>query len=167
MHKIAMAAIVAAAGSVSLVSASSADVFGMTDVARIGKIHAEGAQIYECQADAAGALIWKFREPVATLVVDGKTVGRHYAGPSWELADGTLLKASAIAQAPGATPSDIPELVLHVQAAQGSNRLAAARTIVRTATKGGVASGACPAQGVLLSVPYAADYIFFDAARGN
>src|SRR3990172_10945750 len=55
-------------------------------------IHAEGAQVYECKADAAGKLSWQFREPIATPLGDGKTVGRHYAGPNWELADGSAVE---------------------------------------------------------------------------
>jgi Protein of unknown function (DUF3455) len=43
-------------------------------------VYAEGAQVYECKADTAGKLSWSFREPIATLLQDGKTVGRHYAG---------------------------------------------------------------------------------------
>ena len=31
------------------------------------QFHAEGAQVYECKADAAGKLGWQFREPIATL----------------------------------------------------------------------------------------------------
>ena len=54
-------------------------------------VHAEGAQVYECKADTSGKLAWQFREPVATLIFDGKTVGRHYAGPSWELMDGSAV----------------------------------------------------------------------------
>ena len=46
-------------------------------------VQAAGAQIYECKPDGAGKLSWKFREPIATLLLDGKTVGRHYAGPTW------------------------------------------------------------------------------------
>src|SRR2546421_10876903 len=34
-----------------------------------------------------------FREPIATLLLDGKTVGRHYAGPNWEHADGSAVVA--------------------------------------------------------------------------
>src|ERR1700732_4144667 len=45
-------------------------------------VHAEGAQVYECKAGADGKLAWAFREPIATLMLDGKTVGRHYAGPN-------------------------------------------------------------------------------------
>ena len=37
-----------------------------------------------CKAGADGKLAWTFREPIATLLADGKTVGRHYAGPNWE-----------------------------------------------------------------------------------
>ena len=40
-------------------------------------VHAEGAQVYDCKADASGQLAWQFREPVATLIEDGKTVGRQ------------------------------------------------------------------------------------------
>ncbi len=50
----------------------------------------------------------KFREPIATLMIDGKTVGRHFAGPIWEMTDGSAVGAKVSAQAPGATANDIP-----------------------------------------------------------
>ena len=34
--------------------------------------HAEGAQIYECKADAKGNLAWVFREPIATRFGTGR-----------------------------------------------------------------------------------------------
>ena len=80
----------------------------------IATIHAEGAQIYECKADSGGKLVWQFREPIAALIVDGKTVGRHYAGPNWELADGSAVSAKMAGRAPGATAKDIPLLKLEV-----------------------------------------------------
>ena len=52
-------------------------------------LHAEGAQVYECKAGADGKPIWSFREPIATLMADGKTIGRHYAGPNWDHSDGS------------------------------------------------------------------------------
>src|ERR1700745_2890324 len=70
--------------------------------------HAEGAQIYECKAGTDGKLAWAFREPIATLLVDGKTVGRHYAGPNWEDTDGSAVLGKTAASVPGATPNDIP-----------------------------------------------------------
>ena len=57
----------------------------------VATVHAVGAQVYECKADASGKLVWQFREPIATLLDDGKTVGRHYAGPHWEMADGSTV----------------------------------------------------------------------------
>src|SRR5450756_59850 len=54
-------------------------------------VHADGAQVYECKAGSDGKLAWAFREPIATLLVDGKTVGRHYAGPNWEHGDGSAV----------------------------------------------------------------------------
>jgi len=122
-------------------------------------IHAEGAQVYECKADAAGKLSWQFREPIATLIVDGKTVGRHYAGPSWELTDGSLIIARVAGRAPGATPKDIPLLKLEVAAHRGG-QLAGATTVQRLNTKGGVAEGTCGKAGTFLNVPYSADYAF-------
>jgi hypothetical protein len=126
----------------------------------IAAIHAEGAQVYECRADASGALAWQFREPIATLLVDGKTVGRHFAGPSWELTDSSAVSGKVAASAPGAGARDIPLLKLNVTSRRGAGRLAEATTIQRLNTNGGVAEGTCERAGLLLSVPYSADYVF-------
>ena len=66
-------------------------------------LHAEGAQVYECKAGADGKPIWSFREPIATLLADGKTVGRHYTGPNWEHSDGSAVAGKVAGNAPGAT----------------------------------------------------------------
>jgi Protein of unknown function (DUF3455) len=55
----------------------------MPEEAIVVTLHAEGAQIYECKAGSDRKLAWILREPIATLLLDGKTVGRHYAGPNW------------------------------------------------------------------------------------
>ena len=124
-------------------------------------VHAEGAQIYECKAEAGGKLVWQFREPIAALFINGRTVGRHYAGPSWELADGSLVTAKAVGRAPGATAKDIPLLKLEVTSQRGTGQLAGASTIQRINTKGGGADGPCEQLGSFLNVPYSADYSFF------
>jgi hypothetical protein len=124
-------------------------------------VHAQGAQVYECKADASGKLAWQFREPVATLLVDGKTVGRHYAGPNWEMADGSAIVAKVSGRAAGAAPADIPLLKLDVVSRRGAGLLSDVVTIQRIHTKGGVAEGACAQAGAFLSVPYSADYAFF------
>ena len=127
----------------------------------VATVHAQGAQVYECKADASGALTWHFREPVATLMSNGKTLGRHYAGPIWEFADGSALAAKVAASAPGASQSDIPLLKLAVVSQTGSGMLAGINSIQRLNTKGGVAKGPCDAAGTFLSVPYSADYAFY------
>jgi Protein of unknown function (DUF3455) len=123
-------------------------------------VHAEGAQVYECKAGADGKLAWQFREPIATLFVDGKTVGRHFAGPSWELADGSAVAGKVARRADGATPKDIPLLELDANSHRGSGQLSGVTTILRLNTKGGVTEGSCDAAGTFLSVPYSADYTF-------
>ncbi len=123
-------------------------------------VHAEGAQVYECAADAAGKLAWRFREPIATLFAEGKTVGRHYAGPQWELDDGSDVQGKVEAKTQGATPADIPWLKLAAVAHKGRGALDDATTIQRINTHGGALAGECEAAGTFRSVAYSADYVF-------
>ena len=106
-------------------------------------LHAEGAQVYECKADASGKLAWVFREPIATLLLDGKTVGRHYAGPNWEHSDGSAIVGKAAGNAPGATDKDIPWLKLEVISQRGSGVLTGITTVQRINTVGGKPQGTC------------------------
>jgi len=103
--------------SASASSISNAQVPGAIVVAgevALLAVHAEGAQIYECKANSAAQLVWQFREPIAALIIDGKTVGRHYAGPTWEMSDGSAITGKEVARASGATAKDIPLLKLEV-----------------------------------------------------
>jgi hypothetical protein len=127
-------------------------------------LHAVGAQIYECKAGADGKLAWAFREPVATLLLDGKTVGHHYAGPSWDHADGSGITGKVVGNAPGETASDVAWLKLEVTAHRGAGLLAGVTTVQRINTTGGVMSGTCDQAGGLHAVPYAADYVFLRKA---
>ena len=126
----------------------------------VATFRAEGSQIYECKVTPGGKLTWQFREPIATLVLDGKTVGRHYAGPTWELADGSLVQGKVVGNAPGSTADDIPWLKLEVATRSSNGALSHVTTIQRINTGGGVAHGPCDKPGVFLSVPYHADYVF-------
>jgi hypothetical protein len=126
----------------------------------VATYHAEGAQIYECKADAGGKLAWQFREPIATLLRDGATVGRHYAGPNWEASDGSTVTGKAAANVPGTTPGDIPWLRLDVVAHRGSGTLSDVITVQRINTHGGVVNGVCDKAGMYFSAPYSADYVF-------
>src|ERR1700716_816528 len=149
----------------SLVSASSAETPLPDAIAAPGEtivltLHAEGAQVYECKAGNDGKLAWAFREPVATLLLDGKTVGRHYAGPNWEHTDGSAVVGKAVGNAPGKTASDIPWLKLEVTAQRGKGALSGVTTVQRINTAGGVHTGTCDKAGTFHSAPYAADYVF-------
>ena len=123
-------------------------------------LRAEGAQVYECKPAADGKLAWAFREPIATLIVDGKTVGRHYAGASWELGDGSAVVGKEVGNAPGASASDIPWLKLEVASRRGNGVLTPVTTVQRINTNGGKLDGACDAPGSFKSAPYSADYVF-------
>jgi hypothetical protein len=130
----------------------------------IATFHAEGSQIYECKPDTskpAGSLAWQFREPIATLLAGGQSVGRHYAGPSWELVDGGGVKGKTIKNTPAPGANDIPWLEVEVVNHLGKGGvLSEAVTVLRTNTRGGLAQGSCKTEGEYLSVPYSADYQF-------
>jgi Protein of unknown function (DUF3455) len=140
------------------------DAIAAKGEAVVAQVHAQGAQIYECKAGADGKLAWQFREPIASLFRDGKTVGRHYAGPTWEDADGSAIMAKVAGRAPGATPKDIPLLKLDVTERRGNGALSPVASVQRINTKGGTAEGPCDKPGDLLSVPYSADYVFLRKA---
>jgi hypothetical protein len=127
----------------------------------VATAHAVGAQVYECKADPAGKLTWQFREPIATLFIAGTTVGRHYAGPNWEMVDGSAVTAKVVGRAPAASLADIPLLKLGVASHRGAGQLAGVTTIQRINTRGGVAGGTCDAAGTFLNAPYSADYAFY------
>jgi hypothetical protein len=131
----------------------------------IATLHAEGAQIYECKPDSgntskARALTWQFREPIATLVFNGTSIGRHYAGPNWDHADGSGVKGRVVSSAPSATSNDIPWLKIEAVEHRGSGILSDVTTVQRINTKGGVVQGPCESVGNYRSVPYSADYVF-------
>ena len=150
-------AVLAGSGAVMAQEPAAIAAPGETVVATL---HAEGAQVYECKAGNDGKLAWAFREPIATLVLDGKTVGRHYAGPNWEHADGSAVVGKAVGNAPGKSADDIPWLKLEVTAHRGSGALSGVTTVQRINTAGGVHAGACDKAGAFHSAPYAADYVF-------
>jgi hypothetical protein len=136
------------------------DAIAAPGEAMVLTVHAEGAQVYECKAGTDGKTAWAFREPVATLMADGKTVGRHYAGPNWEHSDGSAVVGKAVGNAPGATANDIPWLKLEVISRRGSGVLSSVTTVQRINTQGGKLEGACDKAGTFRSAPYSADYVF-------
>jgi len=161
--KNAALAVLLLAGSLATARAAETplpDAIAASGEAIVLTVHAEGAQVYECKAGGDGKLGWAFREPVATLLADGKTVGRHYAGPNWEHSDGSAVVGKAAGNAPGAAPNDIPWLKLSVVSSRGSGTLTGVTTVQRINTQGGKLDGACDKAGSFRSAPYSAEYVF-------
>jgi hypothetical protein len=127
----------------------------------VASAFAVGAQVYECKYDIADNLIWQLREPIATLFIGGKTVGRHYAGPTWELSDGSVVSGKVAGRAAAAKATDIPLLKLDASTQRSGGQLAEVTTIQRLNTRGGVAEGICELPGTVVSVPYTAEYAFY------
>jgi hypothetical protein len=128
------------------------------------QVHAKGDQIYTCKSEAA-QFTWTLKAPDAQLFdKDGKPFGKHFAGPSWEAADGSRVTGKAVANAPSPDPNSIPWLLVNVVGHDGTGVLSRATTIQRLNTKGGKApASGCDAShvGQELRVAYSADYLFY------
>lgn len=125
----------------------------------------KGEITYECRAGKDGAAAaWAFVAPVATLSdPSGKVVGKYYAGPTWESADGSKLTGKQVAVAP-ATPGSIPLQLVKAEPAMGTGALQGVSYIQRLKTVGGVAPAEpCNASklGARQQVAYQADYAFY------
>jgi hypothetical protein len=153
-------AVLAAAVFAGAAAAQVPDAIAAPGENTVVTLHAEGAQVYECKPGSDGKLAWAFREPIATLLLDGKTVGRHYAGPTWEHTDGSAVLAKVASNAPGKTATDIPWLKLTVTEHKGNGTLTGVTTVQRINTHGGTSPGACTRAGSFQSIPYTADYLF-------
>jgi Protein of unknown function (DUF3455) len=139
------------------------DAIAAEGEAIVVQLHAEGAQIYECKSDGGSKPTWQFREPIATLFLNGVTVGRHYAGPTWEVGGGAVV-GKVVANAPGSGPKDIPWLKLDVSDRRGGGSLKDVTTVQRINTVGGNTKGKCGRPGAFRAQPYSADYVFLRKA---
>lgn len=132
---------------------------------------ATGVQIYECTSkpEAASAFTWTFQAPEATLTDRwGRSIGRHYAGPTWELRDGSRVSGEVVARDPGPDPAAIPWLLLRAKSTSGTGPLSRTQSIQRVRTVGGIAPTApCTEElaHTVVRVPYRATYYFYQAPR--
>jgi len=134
------------------------------DLQLVLSTHAEGVQIYGCLPgkDDPAQLGWTLKAPDATLFdAKGAPLGKHYAGPSWELSDGSLITGELAAKDPGPDATAIAWLLLKVKTNSGKGLLGKATAVQRIETAGGLApKGACKG-GDEIRVPYSATYRFF------
>lgn len=133
------------------------------------ELQATGVQIYECKAvkDAQPARFeWAFKAPEAELFdAQGRSVGKHYAGPSWEFQDGSKVVGEVRARDAGPDAKAIPWLLLSAKSNSGSGVFAKTVAIQRIDTVGGQApTEGCGADtlGREARISYRAAYRFFE-----
>src|ERR1700756_3708278 len=67
-----------------------------------------GDQVYDCVNGR-----WTLKAPDAKLLnQEGSVIGRHFAGPTWQLNDGSWVKAKAIAKQVAPDATALPWLLL-------------------------------------------------------
>jgi hypothetical protein len=128
-------------------------------------VPAKGVQIYECRMGKTGGYEWAFVAPDAELFdTTGKRIGRHYAGPHWEAADGSKVVAKLVERADAPKAGDIPWLLLGAKSVGPEGSFSRVTSIQRVNTTGGMAPKAGCSQanaGTPVRVPYSADYYLF------
>src|SRR5436190_17056057 len=130
-------------------------------------VSAKGVQIYECRArrDSGGGYEWAFVAPEADLFdARGNRIGRHYAGPHWESADGSRILGTVKERADAPVPDAIPWLLLTAKSVGSDGTFSTVTSVQRVNTVGGVAPKAGCSQaavGTPARIGYTADYYFF------
>ncbi len=123
-----------------------------------------GVQIYECKQSDKGPA-WTFVAPEADLFdLNGKLVGKHYAGPSWESDDGSKIVGSLKARAESTRAGAIAHLLVATRSEVKVGVFSDVSSLQRVNTVGGVApSSGCDATklGQQARVYYTANYIYF------
>jgi uncharacterized protein DUF3455 len=123
-----------------------------------------GVQIYICNNGSAGPT-WTFVAPQANLINDdGKLIGTHFIGPTWQGNDGSAVVGARVA---GATvdATAIPWLLLTATSHNGiAGRFSDVTSIQRLSTVGGLAPATgCDVEhlGTIVQAPYSAQYVFY------
>jgi hypothetical protein len=129
---------------------------------------ATGVQIYTCTVPAGGGTpVFALKAPHAVLHEGSDTKAIHFAGPSWQALDGSLVTATRLASAAAPDPTAIPWLLLQAASHVGAGVFADVTFIQRLDTVGGVAptTGCDDAHiGSEVLVPYRANYFFYQTA---
>lgn len=153
------------AAAVSIVALHGQQTGGSIDVpvgaSIVLQAKGPGVQIYSC-SDAPGGAKWVLKGPDAKLQdASGKTIGTHFAGPTWKLMDGSQVQGELIASMPSLEAGAVPWLLLRAKAGTATGTFANVAYIRRTETHGGVAPGTVCSPGQTEPVQYAATYTFY------
>ncbi|MGP0060416.1 MAG: DUF3455 domain-containing protein [Beijerinckiaceae bacterium] len=156
----AMTAFLLLAGDRGLAVEDMRAALGVPGDETVLTLHASGVQIYECRANASGALEWAFKAPQADLFLAGEQVGRHYAGPTWEYRDGSRITGTVLIKVDPADSRNIPWLRLAVASHAGDGAFSTVGFVLRIDTQGGAPEGSCREVGATMNAPYQANYVF-------
>jgi hypothetical protein len=128
------------------------------------KLNGVGVQIYMCNGLAAGPA-WTFVAPQANLLRDdGRMLGTHFIGPTWQGNDESSVSGAKAAGA-SVDATALPWLLLNVTGhGTDDGYFSDVTAIQRLATVGGNAPATgCDAEhlGAIVQVPYSAEYVFY------
>ncbi len=126
------------------------------------RLHGQGAQIFRCEAQAAGRH-WVYRLPEADLAdADGTAIVRHGVNLSFEHVDGSRLLGEIADHVPSPVENALPWLLLNTRSF-GKGALAGITQVERIDTVGGMPPPNCDnAQpGQVLRVPFTAEFVFY------
>ena len=85
---------------------------------------ATGFRIYVCRPDANGKPAWTLKAPDAELFDEqGKSIGKHFGGPTWQLKDGSQITGKMAAKVDAPDPKAISWLLVTVTGHSGSGKL--------------------------------------------
>jgi len=124
----------------------------------------KGVQVYGCTPGGAG-YAWKLKAPDAVLTnAVGDKVGHHFAGPTWQADDGSLVLGEPVVTSRSPDTGAIPWLVVRAKGHGGQGLFSGVSYVVRSDTEGGAAPATgCDAghSGAEARVGYSATYTFF------
>jgi Protein of unknown function (DUF3455) len=136
-------------------------------VAPVLTLYGQGVQRYVCKEKdkSPGTFEWSLKEPQAKLFDrQDREVGSHFAGPAWQLADGSkAVKKKVLATFPALQSDGVPWLLVEIESS-GQGQLAGTKYVQRIDTVGGAAplTGCDSAHaGATQDVEYRATYVFY------
>lgn len=135
------------------------------------QLRATGVQIYRCIVDKSDAshYAWVLKAPDAELFDGaGHSIGRHYAGPTWEAKDGSRVTGEVAARVNSPDSKSVAWLLMGAgsipAAIPGGGMFAGVRFVQRLHTQGGNAPPQECNQFLIdreVRVPYSAEYWFY------
>lgn len=163
----ALAASASAQGSTAAPEAIPANLAPPSGSILLFELDARGVQVYTCKADPddSTAPVWALKGPEAELLNGrGEVVGSHFAGPTWQVLDGSTVVGTVLERADAPEAGAIPWLLLEAKERAGSGVFSMITHVQRHDTVG----GAAPVEGCdedhvgeEVRVPYEATYAFF------